>query len=137
MHSFEESPAPADTALLDFRQAVERLGRHGGAAFALCPFADETTSRAEPGRAGANLYVITEAPADEPRRENPDYRVYYVGGRYGTTSLARETYRPFTVPLEAQQAKYRPLKEFSETLLHGDLKNIHQELTRRAQRSPG
>jgi len=138
MHLFEESPSPADVPLLDFRQVVERVRQQRGAAFAFCPFADETTDRTDADHAGANLYVIAEYPAHElPRGEHPDYCVYYVGGRYGTTSLARETYRPHNVPREAQAANYRPLKEFNEALLRNDLQNSPHELKRRALGTPG
>ena len=138
MHPFKESPSPADVRLLDFRQAVERVRQQRGAAFAFCPFADETTDCTDADRAGANLYVVAECPAHELlRREHPGYCVYYVGGRYGTTSLARETYRPHKVPREAQEANYRPLKEFNEALLRNDLRNTHHELKWRALRTPG
>lgn len=142
MHPLANHPpdeaSPADMPLLDFREAVERVRQQKGAAFAFCPFADETTDRTDADRAGANLYVIAQCPAHElPRGEQSDYYVYYVGGRYGTTSLARETYRPGKVPREARETNYRPLKEFNETLLRNDLQNIHRELEQRALRTPG
>lgn len=138
MHPHEESPSPADMPLLGFRQAVERVRQRRGAAFAFCPFADETTDCTDVGRLGANLYVVAECPAHElSRGEHPDYCVYYVGGRYGTASLARETYRPHKVPREAQEVNYRPLKEFNETLLRNDLQSIHHELKFRTFRTLG
>lgn len=116
---------------LNFREAIERVRQREGAAYAFCPFTDETTVRTEVGGAGANLYVIARSPDHELQLgEHPEVCIYYVGGRYGTTFLARETYWPGKVPREAQAASYRPLKEFDKAVLCNELQIIHRELQR-------
>jgi hypothetical protein len=119
---------------LGFQDAVERVARHGGAAFAFRPIADEKDARAPAPSAGGNLFVIARCPTREPHRGQPQICIYYVGGRYGTTSLARETYALEAAPREAREASYLPLKEFDESMLRNDLQSIHRELLRRAER---
>jgi hypothetical protein len=119
---------------LSFREAVERVMRQEGAAFAFCPYTDETTVRTHGEGAGANLFVIACRPAREPQPGGrPECCIYYVGGRYGTTSLARETYRLEEAPREAREASYFLLKEFDEAVLRNELGIIRRELLRRAE----
>ena len=116
-------------AQLTFQQAVVRVTLEKRWAFALCPFTDESTPRTNVHPPGANIYVLVHGPDDVLRHnERPEYRVHYVGGRYGTLSLAREDYSPRNVPLEAQKANYRLLQRFDEAMLHDELQIIHREL---------
>ena len=119
---------------LSFQQAVERVRKEKGAAFAFCPIADERPARKKLDSVGANLYVVASCAGHEAEPEqNPEYYVHYVGGRYRTSSLARETYRPDEVPLEAREASYRFVYGFDETMLNGELQAIHHELELRAE----
>ena len=119
---------------LSFEQAVERVRKEKGAAFAFCPIADERTPGKNLGSVGANLFVLAHCAGHEaPQHQIPGYCVHYVGGLYRTSSLVRERYRPDHVPLEAQEASYRFLYGFDETLLRGELQAIHQELQRQAE----
>ncbi len=114
---------------LSFRQAVERVRKEKGAAFAFCPIADERTPRKNVDSVGANLFVVAYCAGHEAQPEqNPEYYVRYIGGFYRTASLAREKYLPDEVPQEAREASYRFLYGFNETLLNGELRAIHHEL---------
>lgn len=114
---------------LSFQQAVERVRKEKGAAFAFLPIADERSPRKNVDSVGANLFVLAHCASYEAQPEqNPEYYVHYVGGLYRTASLARERYRPDEVPLEAREASYRFLYGFNETLLSGELQAIHHEL---------
>jgi len=121
-------------AQLTFQQAVERVTLEKRWAFAFCPFTDESTPRTNVHSAGANIFVLVHGP-DHALRPNqrPEYRVHYVGGRYGTRGLAREEYSPRNVPLEAREANYRLLQRFDEAALYNELKIIHCELQRWAE----
>jgi len=119
---------------LSFRQAVERVRKEKGAAFAFLPIADERAPRKDPGSVGANLFVLTHCAGHEAQQQqNAEHCVYYVGGLYRTSSLVRERYRPDQVPLEAREASYRFLYGFDETVLNGELQAIHHELELRAE----
>lgn len=119
---------------LTFQEAVERVRNEKGAAFAYCPFTHERATLADVDPLGANLYVVAHCSGHESRpNENPEYYVHYIGGRYRTTSLARERYWPENVPLEARKATYRFLRKFDEAVLRGDLQTIHRELQRSAE----
>ena len=119
---------------LSFQQAVERVRKEKGAAFAFCPIAGKRTSRKNSGAVGANLFVLAHcAGAEAQPQQNPEYCVYYVGGRYRTSSLVRESYRPDEVLLEAREATYRFLPGFDETVLSGELQAIHRQLERLAE----
>ena len=114
---------------LSFEQAVERLMQEKGAAFAFCPYTDEAAGRTNDQFAGANVFVIAYCREHDARPDaHPEYWLHYVGGRYGTVSLARERYRPEQVPLEAREATYRLLPELDEAALRGELQAMHREL---------
>ena len=119
---------------LSFRQAVERVRKEKGAAFAFCPIADEQTPRMNLGCVGANLFVLAHRAGEEAQaKQKPEYCVHYVGGLYRTSSLVRERFQPDQVPREAREASYRFLNSFDETLLNGELQTIHCELQLRAE----
>jgi len=119
---------------LPFYEAVERVRNEKGAAFAYCPFTHERVTLADVDPLGANLYVLAHCSDHESRpNENPKYCVYYIGGRYRTSSLVRERYWTGSVPLEAREATYRFLRKFDEAMLRGDLQAIHRELQRSAE----
>ena len=110
---------------LSFDEAVRRVRSEKAAAFAFCPIPGSAHRR----YVGANLFVV----AHRAGGAESDYCVHYVGGRFGTLSLARESYPPDAVPPSARQARYRLLSDFNEGVLGGDLQAIHRELQRRAE----
>jgi diguanylate cyclase (GGDEF)-like protein len=129
----QDAAGAAAAPLLDFGQAAERARRGQGAAFAFCPIAGAPAPRRDAACAGANLFVVADGAGGARRsRADAGYRVIYVGGRFGTDSLVRMTFAPSAVPREAREARYRPLAQFDESLLRGDLHRIHAALALRA-----
>jgi len=118
-----------DVISLSFAQAIERVIREKGAAFAFCPYTDEAASRADDSFSGASLYVLTYCREHAARSEaHPECWLHYIGGRYGIATPPRERYRPEQAPREAKQATYRLLPELSEDLLRGELRAVHRVL---------
>ena len=129
MQSVPLGSPPADPPPLSFAQAVERVMQEKSAAFASCPYADEAATLANDQGAGANIYVLAYCREHRAKPEaHPEYWLHYVGGRFGTATPPRESYRPEQVPLEARQATYRLLPELNEAILRGELWSIHRAL---------